>query len=37
MATSEVCGNDHDKAFELTVGGETHTFDSFECPIHALR
>jgi len=36
MATCEVCGNDYEKAFELTVGGETHTFDSFECAIHAV-
>jgi hypothetical protein len=36
MAECEVCGNDYDKAFEVTVGGESHTFDSFECAIHAL-
>jgi hypothetical protein len=36
MATCEVCGNEYDKAFEVTKGGETHTFDSFECAIHAL-
>ena len=36
MAVCEVCGNDYDKAFELTIGGETHTFDSFECAIHAV-
>ena len=37
MAQCEVCGNDYDKAFELTMpGGDTHTFDSFECAIHAL-
>ena len=36
MATCEVCGNDYDKAMEITVGGEAHTFDSFECAIHAL-
>jgi Rieske Fe-S protein len=35
----EVCGNDYDKAFEVTLPGESdmkHTFDSFECAIHAL-
>src|SRR5262245_43272255 len=32
----EVCGNDYDKAFTVTCGGEQHTFDSFECAIHAL-
>ena len=36
MATCEVCGNDYDKAFEVRVGGEEHTFDSFECAIHAI-
>ena len=36
MATCEVCGNDYDKAMEVTVGGETHIFDSFECAIHVL-
>jgi hypothetical protein len=28
--------NEYDKAFEVVVGGERHTFDSFECAIHAL-
>jgi hypothetical protein len=36
MATCDVCGNEYDKAFQLTAGGETHTFDSFECAIHAI-
>jgi len=36
MATCEVCGNDYDKAFQVRTGGEDHTFDSFECAIHAL-
>jgi hypothetical protein len=36
MASCEVCGNDYDKSFVLTLGGEEHTFDSFECAIHAL-
>ena len=36
MALCEVCGNDYDKAFQIIKGGETHTFDSFECAIHAL-
>lgn len=36
MALCEVCGNDYDKAFEVTTAGRTHTFDSFECAIHAL-
>jgi hypothetical protein len=36
MARCEVCGNDYDKAMEISAGGTTHTFDSFECAIHAL-
>ena len=32
----ETCGNDYDKAFQITMAGETHTFDSFECAIEAL-
>jgi len=36
MAKCAVCGNDYDKAFSITMAGETQTFDSFECAIHAL-
>ena len=36
MATCAVCGNDYDKAFTVVRGGESHTFDSFECAIHLL-
>jgi hypothetical protein len=37
MATCDLCGNDYDKAFEIkTSDGQTRTFDSFECAIHAL-
>jgi hypothetical protein len=36
MAKCEVCGNDYDKAFTVTALGKSHTFDSFECAIHAL-
>ena len=36
MATCEVCGNEYDKALEVTRDGESHVFDSFECAIHAL-
>ena len=36
MTVCEVCGNDYDKAFEVRLGGRSHTFDSFECAIHAL-
>ena len=36
MATCEVCGNAYDKAFTVTMSGRDHTFDSFECAIHAL-
>ena len=30
------CGNDYDKAFQVTKAGKTYTFDSFECAIHKL-
>jgi len=36
MARCEMCGNDYDKSFQVTRGGETRTFDSFECAIHAM-
>jgi hypothetical protein len=36
MARCDHCGNDYDKAFTVTLGGRTLTFDSFECAIHVL-
>src|SRR5438105_10480303 len=36
MAQCDVCGNDYDKAFRVTQGDRTMTFDSFECAIHAM-
>jgi hypothetical protein len=36
MPQCEVCGNEYDKAFEVVMAGASHTFDSFECAIHAL-
>jgi hypothetical protein len=36
MPRCDVCGNDYDKAFQVTVGGATHAFDAFECAIHRL-
>jgi hypothetical protein len=35
-ASCEVCGNEYDKAFQIVIGGRTHTFDSFECAAQAL-
>lgn len=35
MAICDVCGNDYDKAFQVTQMGRSGTFDSFECAIHA--
>lgn len=32
----EHCGNDYDKSFEITMAGQSHTFDSFECAIAKL-
>lgn len=36
MAKCDACGNDYDKSFQVVARGKTHTFDSFECAIHAL-
>jgi hypothetical protein len=36
MPKCERCGNDYDKAFHVLMGGEDHTFDSFECAIATL-
>jgi hypothetical protein len=36
MAICDMCGNDYDKAFQVTKDGKTSTFDSFECAIAAL-
>jgi hypothetical protein len=32
----ETCGNHYHKAFQVIKDGHSHTFDSFECAIHAL-
>jgi hypothetical protein len=32
----DVCGNDYDKAFQITQGARVLTFDSFECAIDAM-
>lgn len=36
MAVCALCGNDYDKAFQVTLADTTLTFDSFECAIHLL-
>ena len=36
MGRCETCGNEYDKAFQVTVSGRAHTFVSFECAIHTL-
>jgi hypothetical protein len=36
MARCETCGNEYDKAFQISQAGRTHTFDSFECAIQSL-
>jgi hypothetical protein len=36
MPTCEVCGNSYEKTFTVTIEGHDHTFDCFECAIHAL-
>lgn len=32
----ESCGNEYEKAFQVIIQGETHTFDCFECAINVL-
>jgi len=34
MERCETCGNEYNKAFQVTVSGQSHTFDRFECAIH---
>lgn len=36
MPTCEICGNEYDKTFEIRRNSHVHTFDCFECAIHAL-
>jgi len=36
MKKCEVCGNEYAGAFDVTLAGMTHTFDSFECAVHRL-
>jgi hypothetical protein len=36
MGKCAQCGNDYDQSFEVTMGGRTLVFDSFECAIAAL-
>lgn len=36
MAMCDVCGNDYDKTFTITMGEKTGRFDSFECAIYAM-
>lgn len=36
MGTCDQCGNRYDKTFQVMKGGQTLTFDSFECAIEAM-
>lgn len=36
MGKCEVCGNEYDKTIDIVRDGQHHSFDSFECAIHAL-
>jgi hypothetical protein len=36
MAKCEACGNDYDKSFLVSMDGQSHVFDSFECAIRIL-
>ena len=37
MAQCKTCGNDYDNTFDIGLGGQNHTFDSFECVTHNSR
>lgn len=36
MARCDLCGNEYDKTFSVSMAEETYTFDSFECAIQKL-
>jgi hypothetical protein len=36
MKICECCGNEYDKCIDVTIDGETYTFDCFECAIQML-
>jgi hypothetical protein len=36
MAQCDLCGNEYDKTFDVVMGSQTYTFDSFECAVHKL-
>jgi len=36
MKTCDVCGNEYARCFEVTLAGQTYTFDSFECAVQRL-
>lgn len=36
MGTCASCGNEYERTFTVTMDGESHEFDSFECAIHKL-
>ena len=36
MPRCDTCGNEYARSFQVVKDGTTHTFDSFECAIHAL-
>ena len=36
MAKCEVCGNNYDKSFRISIGDDHFDFDSFECAITKL-
>lgn len=36
MSRCETCGTEYSRSITVTVDGEAHEFDSFECAIHML-
>jgi len=36
MQKCDICGNQYDKCFSVTLSGKNYIFDCFECAIHKL-
>ena len=36
MERCATCGNEYERLFTVTMSGETHSFDSFECAMEKL-
>jgi len=36
MKKCDVCGNEYERCFEVTMAGQSYSFDSFECAVQRL-